>query len=61
VETGKAVHQAAAYRVAAAVRLGEVRFTVDRTGLDQFLAFLGRLPGRPEEVVIALDATATTT
>ena len=57
MDTGETVHPAAAYRVAEAVWLGEVRFTVDRAGFDQFLAFLGRLPCRPEEVAIGLEAT----
>ena len=57
VDTGKTVHQAAAYSVAESRWLGELRFAVSRTGFDQILAFLGRLPCRPEEVVIGLEAT----
>ena len=57
VDTGKCRHQAAAYDPDAERIVGQVGFTVDRAGFDQFRRFLERLEPVPGHVVIGVEAT----
>lgn len=57
VDTGKCRHQAAAYDPDAERIVGQVGFTVDRAGFDQFRRFLEGLGPVPGQIVIGLEAT----
>ena len=56
VDTGKTQHQAAAVHPDDGRVLGQLRFRVDRTGFEQFCAFVHHHVGR-QAVVIGLEAT----
>ncbi|MBV9172112.1 MAG: transposase [Chloroflexi bacterium] len=57
VDTGKGRHQAAGYDPDAQRIVGQLGFSVDRGGFDQFRRFLERLGPMPDEIVIGLEAT----